>query len=111
MPFIVVNSNFADAITGERIFPGDRVFDTGCVNISHPYSLESKTLFLKEETIVRLAEEAGFKVVGGGDVGVANERNGDIVESSPELVGEDVGVGSGEGKVGKVKVGGRKSVK
>jgi hypothetical protein len=110
MSFIVVNSNFADAITGERIFPGDRVFDTGCVNVSHPYSLESKTLFLKEETIVRLAEDAGIACrCKRSNDRVVDERVDDVVEPAREMVGEDVGVGIRTVKVGKAKAGGRKS--
>lgn len=109
MPFIVVNSNFADALTGERISPGERVFDTGLSNKTKPYQSNGKTRLLKEETIVRLAEDAGFKVVRGGGGKVVDASDGDIVESAPELVGEDVGVGSGEVKAGKAKARGRKS--
>ena len=109
MPFIDVNSNFADALTGERIYPGERVFDTGISNKSKPYQSNGKTRLLKEDTIVRLAEDAGFKVVrGGGDASVVADDDA-IVEPTREVVGKDVGVGDGKAKAGKAKAGGRKS--
>lgn len=101
MNFVTVNANFADALSGERIFPGERVIDTGFPNIVHPYSLDGKTLFVKESTIVELAEAAGLIVKR--DVGDSGDA--EVVD------GEDVGVGVGEASVGEVKVGGSGSSK
>lgn len=93
--------NCADALTGERVFPGEEVFDTGLPNKRHPYQNAGRTLFLKEATIVWLAEEAGLIVKrDGGDSG-----NAEVVD------GEDVGVGVGEVEAGEVEVGGSKTVK
>lgn len=96
MDFVTVNANFADALTGERIFPGERVIDTGFPNIVHPYSLDGKTLFVKESTIVELAEAAGLIVKR--DVGDSGNAKG--------VDGEDVGIGVGEAEAGEVEVGG-----
>lgn len=93
--------NTADALTGERIAPTEMVYDTGLPNKSYPYQRGTKTLILKEETIVWLAEEAGLIVKrDAGDSGDA-----EVVD------GTDVGVGGGEASVGEVEVGGRKSSK
>ena len=92
----------ADAITGERIFPGEAVLITEYSNMITPYMLDNPTRVLKEETIVWLAEQAGYDVVkrDGGDSGDA-----EVVD------GEDVGVGDGTVKAGAVKARGRKTVK
>lgn len=96
MDFVTVNANFADALTGERIFPGERVIDTGFPNIMHPYSLDGKTLFVKESTIVELAEAAGLIV----------KRNVGDSGDAAVVDGEDVGVGGGEGEAGEAEAGG-----
>ena len=90
----------ADAITGERIFPGDMVLDTGMHNVIMPYMNDTLTRFVKEDTIVWLAEQAGYDVVkrDAGDSG-----DSEVVD------GTDAGVGGGETEVGKVKARGRKS--
>lgn len=88
--------NTADALTGERVFPNEEVFDTGLPNKRHPYQNSGRTLFLKESTIVWLAEEAGLIVKR--DVGDSGDSEG--VDES------DVGVGVGEVEVGEVEVGG-----
>lgn len=90
----------ADALSGERIFPGDRVLDTGFNNSPNSYMSDTLTRFVKEDTIVWLAEQAGYALVkrDEGDSGDAT-----VVD------GEDVGVGGGEASVGAVKGGGRKS--
>lgn len=95
-----IKGNAADCVTGERIFPGERVFDTGVPNRKTPYLMMFRTRVLKEETIVRLLEEAGYAVAkrDAGDSGDAK-----VVD------GADVGVGGGEDPVGEVKAGGGKS--
>lgn len=95
--FKKVGSNFADAVTGERIFPGETVFDTGIRNQSVGLLRRGKTRFVKEETIVWLAEQAGYTVTKG---------NGGTSKRSARVDKSDVGVGGGEGSVGEVEVGG-----
>ena len=99
---MIVASNYADALTGERIYPGEEVVDTGFVNKSRPYQSNGKTKLIKEATIVRLAEAAGYSLVkrDAGDSG-----NAEVVD------GADVSVGGGEDSVGEVAVGGKSSSK
>jgi len=100
--FVELRGNAADSLTGERIVPGERVFDTGIRNRRTPYLGHSKTRLLKEDTIVWLAEQAGYAVVkrDAGDSG-----NAEVVD------GENVSVGGGEAEVGAPKTGGSKPVK
>jgi len=102
MSFIVVNSNFADVVSGERIFPGERVFDTGFSNRKVPYYGNGKTRLIKEETIVELAEAAGY---------VVTKRDGVNSGESARVDGEDVSVGGGEASVGKAPTGGKSASK
>lgn len=102
MPFIETNANFGDAVTGERVFPGERVFDTGLKNIKTPWLTRGKTRVVKEDTIVWLAEQAGYDVVKR-DAG--DSRGAESVDAA------DVGSGDGEAEVGAVKAGGRKASK
>jgi hypothetical protein len=99
---MIVSSNYADALSGERIFPGEDVVDTGFVNKEFPYQSNGKTKLVKEDTIVRLAEAAGYALVkrDAGDSG-----NAEVVD------GEDASVGGGEGPVGAVKAGGKSVAK
>lgn len=90
----------ADAITGERIFPGESVLITDCPNVNTPYMLDNPTRVLKEDTVVWLAEQAGYDVVKR-DAGDSGDSKG--VDES------DASVGGGEGAPRKGKVGGRKS--
>lgn len=99
---MIVHSNMADALSGERIFPGDVAVDTGFANREFPYQSNGKTKVLKEETIVRLAEAAGY---------VVTKCDGVIVGESENVDGSDVGVGGGEGSVGEVAVGGKSASK
>ena len=57
------NSNYGDAVTGARILPGSEVFDTGIRNAKTPWIGRGKTKVIKEETIVWLAEQAGYTLV------------------------------------------------
>jgi hypothetical protein len=97
-----IKGNAADAITGERIFPGERVFDTEVPNRKTAYLMMFRTRVLKEETIVSLAEAAGYTVIkrDAGDSG-----NAEVVD------GEDVSVGGGEVEVGEAPVGGKPAAK
>ena len=97
-----IGSSAGDAVTGERIFPGERVVDTGIGNYPQPYMNETLTRFVKEATIVWLAEQAGYSLVKCDEGSVGDSE---VVD------GADVIVGDGAASVGKVKAGGRKSVK
>jgi len=100
--FIELRGNAADSLTGERIMPGTRVFDTGFRNKRSPYLGNSRTRLLKEDTIVWLAEQAGYTLTkrDAGDSGDAK-----VVDES------DVSVGGGEAPAGEVKAGGSKPAK
>jgi len=100
--FIDTRGNGADAITGERIMPGSRVFDTGVRNRSVPYISNQRTRVLKEETIVWLAEQAGYDVVKRD---ARDSGNAEVVD------GTDAIVGGGEAKVGKAKAGRKPTAK
>lgn len=93
-----VNSSGADAVTGERIFPGESVLDTNVNNAVTPYMGDTLTRFVKESTIVWLAESAGYTLTRGneGDSGNAED-----------VGGEDVGAGVGEGPVRSTKARGK----
>jgi len=92
----------ADAITGERIFPGDSVLDTNVANVPVPYMGDTLTRFVKESTIVWLAESAGYTLTRS-DAGDPSDTE--------VVVGEDASVGGGETPVGDSPVRGRKAVK
>ena len=104
MTLIIFNdvSTGADAVSGERIFPGDSVVDTRFSNQITPYMRDTLTRFVKESTIVWLAEQAGYDVIKR-DAG--NSVNAEGVD------GTNVSVGDGAASLGEVKVGRRKSVK
>ena len=97
-----IYSSGADAITGERIFPGESVVDTNINNAVTPYMGDTLTRFVKESTIVWLAESAGYTLTRS-DAG--NPSN------TEDLGGEDVTVGGGETPTGNAKARGKSSVK
>ncbi len=97
-----IYSTGADAITGERIFPGESVIDTNIANVPVPYMGDTLTRFVKESTIVWLAESAGYTLT--------RSNEGDPSDTEV-VVGEDVSVGGGETPVGDSPVRGRKAVK
>lgn len=101
MEFSIYSSG-ADAITGERIFPGESVLDTNVANVPVPYMGDTLTRFVKESTIVWLAESAGYTLTRS-DAGDPSDTE--------VVVGEDVSVGGGETPVGDSPVRGRKAVK
>lgn len=100
--FVEPAGNSADALTGERIFPNERVFDTGIKNRRVPYMGVSKTRLIKEDTIVWLAEQAGY-VISKRDAG--DSGNAKVVD------GADVSVGGGEVEAGEPPAGGGKAPK
>lgn len=106
--FITMRGNGADVITGERISPGDRVFDTGKRNLRAPYMSNSRNRVIKEETIVWLAKEAGIKLCGDNCDCKSDER---VSEPASVVEREDAGVGDGEAEVGAPKAGGKPAAK
>ena len=106
--FIEQAGNSADALTGERIFPNERVFDTGIKNRRAPYMGVSKTRLIKEATIVWLAEQAGLKICGDD---CACKSDAGVSKSAPVVEREDAGVGDGAPEVGEAATGGSKPVK
>jgi len=100
--FIEMRGNAADAVTGERIFPKERVLDTGIKNRRAPYGNNTRTRLVKEDTIVWLAEQAGYTLTKR-DAG--NSGDTKVVD------GEDASVGGGEAEAGEVKAGGSKPAK
>ena len=97
-----VHSTGADAITGERIFPGESVLDTNIANNMTPYMSDTLTRFVKENTIVWLAEQAGYTLTkrDAGDSG-----------DTEDVDGTDAIVGGGEGPVGETPSGRSKATK
>lgn len=106
--FVEIRGNGADAITGERLVPGSRVFDTGFRNRPAPYSNNQRYRLVKEETIVWLAEQAGLKICGGDCACKSDER---VSKPAPSVDGEDVIVGGGDAPVGEAKAGGKPAAK
>jgi hypothetical protein len=95
------SSHNCDAITGERIMPGIMVVNTDYRNKATRMG-NSRNRLVKEETIVGLAEAAGYSLV---------KRDGGNSVHAESVDGEDVGVGGGEAPVGEAPVGGKSAVK
>ena len=106
--FINIRSNGADAITGDRCAPGERVFDTGIRNRRAAYMSNHRTRVVKEETIVWLAKEAGLKLCGDNCDCKSDER---VSEPAPRVEPEDAKSGGGEAPTGKAKAGGSTTTK
>ena len=97
-----IDFNAGDAITGERIFPGEAALDTGIANVGNFSMSETLTRFVKEDTIVWLAEQAGYTLI---------KRDAGDSSSTESVDGSDASVGGGEDSVGEAPVGGRKASK
>ena len=97
-----IYSSGADAVTGERIFPGESVLDTNINNVMVPYMSDTLTRFVKEDTIVWLAEQAGYTLTkrDAGDSG-----DTEVVD------GTDASVGGGKTPLGETPFGGSKAAK
>lgn len=106
MGWTYFNDNAADALTGQRIFPGERVFNTGKPNIEVPYSNHSRTRLVKEDTIVWLLEEAGYTVSRNDSASSPDRVGAGDAESAPVVEREDAGVGGGEDSSGADSAGG-----
>lgn len=85
-----------DALTGERIERGDRIVDTKIRTVGFRSVNLRPTLFIKEDTLVRILEDAGYSVKR--DAGDSGNAEG--------VDGSDVVVGGGAPEVGEVAVGG-----
>lgn len=92
----------ADAITGERITPGESVLDTTINNSVTPYMTDTLTRFVKESTIVWLAESAGYTLT--------RSNEGDPSDTE-DMAREDATVGGGETPTGNAKARGKSPVK
>ena len=100
--YVLSGDNRADAVTGDRIYPHDVVFDTGYSNFAAPHGLNGRNRVVKESTIVWLAEAAGFDVV---------KRDAGVVADAASVDGSDVGGGGGEASVGASSRGGKSASK
>ena len=96
------NDYGADAITGERLCPGESVLNTGIVCEVTPYYYDNLHRILKESTIVWLAEQAGFTVTRGDE---GDSRDATSVEST------NATNGAGTSKVGRLATRGSKAAK
>ena len=99
MTWTTTKGGTVDAITGERLYDGSRVFDTGVKNKRVPFDY-SRNKVVKEETIVWLAEQAGFTIVRGDE---GDSGDSTVVDSG------DVEFGDGEDSSGASSSGGRKA--
>ena len=95
-----IYSSGADTVTGERIYPGESVLDTNIANVATPYMSDTLTRFVKESTIVWLAESAGYTLT--------RSNEGDPSDTT-DVVGEDASVGGGETPIGTSSSGGGKA--
>lgn len=96
-----ISSYNRDFITGERIALGDRIVVTPYKNRKVPMG-NSRMKLVKEETIVWLAEQAGYALVKR-DAGDSGDAKGVDAGDAP--------VGDGKVKAGKSKAGGKQAVK
>ena len=81
----------ADAITGERMIPGENVLDTRINNIRTYHMGGTLTRFVKESTIVWLATEAGYTLTRSNEGNPINTENVD---------GKNASVGGGKTPLG-----------
>jgi hypothetical protein len=91
-----------DMITGEMADRGEMILDTEIRTITFKPVRNQRTMFIKESTIVWLAEKAGF-TLAKRDAGDSGDT--EVVDES------DASVGGGETTAGKAKAGGRKATK
>lgn len=96
--FTNVRNACCDAVTGERLKPSDNVFDTDIANRRDTMMSRSRTRLLKEETIVWLAEQAGY---------VVTKRNVGDSGDTKNVDESDASIGNGEAEAGKPKAGGK----
>lgn len=91
-----------DMITGEPANRGDMILDTEIRTITFKPVRNQRTMFIKESTIVWLAEKAGYALVkrDAGDSG-----DTEVVDES------DASVGGGETPVGEAPLGGSETPK
>lgn len=92
-----VGGRIYDMITNEPAAKGDMILDTEIKSGAYRPIKNNRTMFIKESTIVWLAEKAGYTLVkrDAGDSGDAAS-----VDTT------NAGVGDGEVEVGEVEVGG-----
>lgn len=91
-----------DILTGERVQLGEKIIPTGI--LTRTYSPErsirsQRELFIKEATLVWLAEKAGYTLVASDAGDSGNTKSVDE---------PDVSVGGGEAEAGEAEAGGSK---
>ena len=91
-----------DMITSERVDLGEMIMDTEIKSMSFNPIRNQRTMFIKESTIVWLAEKAGYTLT---------KRDAGNSEDTEVVDGTDAIVGGGEATAGKAKAGGRKAAK
>ena len=91
-----------DMITGERIGFGDRIMDTEIKTASFNPVRNNRTMFIKESSIVWLAEKAGFTLTRSDE---GDSGNTEVVDES------DASTGGGETPLGTPPTGGSKAPK
>lgn len=94
-----------DVITGDRVELGENILDTEVLTRSHNplRAMQSqRTLFLKESTIVWLAEKAGYTLT---------KRDAGDSSDAEVVDGTDASVGGGEAPVGEAEVRGSEAPK
>ena len=97
-----------DILTGERVQLGENIIATGI--LTRTYEPErarrsQRELYIKEDTLVWLAEKAGLRICNGDACKCNDGDSGDAAV----VDGTDASVGGGEVKAGKAKTRGRKS--
>jgi hypothetical protein len=92
-----VGGRIYDMITREPAVRGEKILDTGIKSGSYNPIRNNRTMYIKESTIVWLAEKAGYALVkrDAGDSGNTEDVDAGDAES-----------GNGEAEVGEVKAGG-----
>ena len=100
----------ADCVTGERMNRNDRVLDTGYPARDSVWLRKTRTRFIKEATLVKLVEKAGWKICECGE-SKSDDAGVGVSSVAPRVVNEDVGVGAGEVEAGEASSGGSKPVK
>lgn len=89
-----------DILTGDRVNPGDNIISTGILTRNYNPNQAMRTqreLFIKEDTLVWLAERAGYALV---------KRDAADSGDTKVVDGTDASVGTGEASSGGATLGG-----
>lgn len=94
-----------DILTGERVNLGDMILPTGILTRTYAPERSIRTqreLFIKEDTLVWLAEKAGYALV---------KRDAGDSSDTEVVDGTDASVGGGETPAGEAPLGGSETPK